>query len=235
MKPEHIWHPDPLPSYPRVYLRRLFSLGAGPVVASVRCACCGPYEVYVNGELAARSPGSALTGCPMWEEHALDGLLRTGANVVLAVAGGSRAGTAQWFVAEGHASGVDGERVDLSTGNGWTAQRAETWQTYDLGLLSGAYLASCEPAAWEQGAFRPTDWVPAARVSGPEPSPWAPRAAAAAEVWAERLDSFGEVDLAAGMLFSARPSPMANGKCVRPEAVLTPGRQAALVQTRAPE
>ncbi|MEW6750353.1 MAG: alpha-L-rhamnosidase C-terminal domain-containing protein [Candidatus Latescibacterota bacterium] len=236
MTPEPIWHPDPLPNQPRIYLRRRFRLGTEPAAAHWRCACGGPYEVHVNGALVARSPGSTLTGCPVWEEHSLGDLLHAGSNVLLVVAGdGPRPGESDWFVAEGELSGAGGERVGLGTGDGWTTQPAQVWQTFALGVLDGAYVASREPASWQTGEFREDAWVPAVGVPGAEPRPWSPRAASTAEVWAERLVAFGEVECGGEIRFAAEAAPMAHGKCVRGEAVLTPGRRHALVQTRAAE
>ena len=52
-----IWHPDADEATGRVYLAKSFTLSSAPVEATYLCTADNEYVLYINGQLAGRSPG----------------------------------------------------------------------------------------------------------------------------------------------------------------------------------
>jgi hypothetical protein len=230
MRSEPIWHPSSSRTSPRIYVKQRLSLSAAVEMGELRCACGGPFELYVNGELAGRGLGPALAADAVWERFEIGSLLQPGENVLLIVAGGE--GGKGWFRAEGEIEYADGKRLELGTGKPWQVLRADAWQLFEEKPLRGVYFAAQEPGRWTTGWFRETEWEDAAVVEGREPLAWDPRPAVEVEVWARELSAFGEVNSGGVLYCEEEPGGMTACKCVRREALLNPGKQQALVQTR---
>lgn len=230
MRSEPIWHPSSSRTSPRIYVKQRLSLSGAVETGELRCACGGPFEIYVNGQLAGRGLGPALTAAAVWEQFEIGSLLQPGENVLLIVAGGE--GGEEWLRAEGEIEYGDGKRLELGTGKPWQVLRADAWQLFEEKPLRGVYFAAQEPGRWSTGWFREDEWEDAAVVEGREPHDWNPRPVAEVEVWARELSAFGEVDGNAVLCCEEEPAAMTACKCVRREALLNPGKQQALVQTR---
>jgi len=230
MRSEPIWHPSSSRTSPRIYVKQRLSLSGAVDTGELRCACGGPFEVYVNGELAGRGLGPALAADAVWERFEIGSLLELGENVLLVVAGGE--GGEEWFRAEGGIEYADGKRLELGTGKPWLVLRADAWQAFEEEPLNGVYLAAQEPERWSTGWFREREWEDAVVVEGREPREWNPRPAAEVEVWARELSGFGEVSSGGALRCEEEPGGMTACKCVRRETLLNPGKQQALVQTR---
>ena len=230
MRSEPIWHPSSSRTSPRIYVKQRLSLSGIVKTGELRSACGGPFEIYVNGELAGRGLGPTLTADAVWERFEIGSLLQPGENVLLIVAGGE--GGEEWFRAEGEIEYADGKRLELGTGKPWQVLRADAWQSYEEKPLRGVYFAAQEPERWSTGWFRETEWEDAAVVEGRKPLAWNPRPAAEVEVWARELSAFGEVDSGGVLRCEEEPGAMTACKCVRRETLLNPGKQQALVQTR---
>ena len=220
MRSQAIWHP----AAPAVYIRLKFHLSSAAVKGLLRCAASGPYEVYLNGERVGRGLGPAAAEVAVWERFALEAALREGENVLLVFAVGR--GTADWFRAEGAIERSDGAEQVLYTGAPWQVQPASAWQG------PAGYAAGLEPTEWTKGRF--AGWQEAAVVAGPEPRDWSPLPAVESMVSAREVVAFGEVASEGALEWIAYPAPMQTAKCVRREALLTPGKAQCLVQATDP-
>ena len=220
MRSQAIWHP----AARAVYIRLKFHLTSAAVKGLLRCAASGPYEVYLNGERVGRGLGPAAAEVPVWERFALEAALREGENVLLVFAVGR--GVSDWFCAEGKIERSDGAEQVLYTGAPWQVQPADAWQG------AAGYAAALEPAEWAKGQF--AGWREAAVVAGAEPRNWSPLPAEESMVSAREVVAFGEVASAGPLEWIAYPDPMQTAKCVRREALLTPGKTQCLVQATDP-
>ena len=220
MRSQAIWHP----AAPAAYIRLKFHLTSAAVKGLLRCAASGPYEVYLNGECVGRGLGPAAAEVPVWERFALEDALREGENVLLVFAIGR--GAADWFRAEGQIERSDGAEQVLYTGAPWQVQLASAWQG------PAGYAAGLEPAEWAKGQF--AGWREAAVVLGPEPRDWSPLPAVESAVSAREVVAFGEVASEGPLEWIASPEPMQTAKCVRREALLTPGKAQCLAQATDP-
>jgi len=236
MRSEPIWRPPPSRTSLFIYVRQRFALSRSVAAGRLRCAGSGPYEVYLNGRRVGRGLGRVLTQEPVWDAFEIGGLLQAGENLLLAVAGEQTdADGASWFRGEGEIAYEDGTCVELGTGSSWEVLRADAWEAFAEGPLSAAYFAAQEPEVWMEGRFREEEWIDAAVVEAAEPLAWAPGPVEEVEVWAARVAGYGEIESCGELRFAEGPGPMAECKCVHREALLRPGRQQALVETRSPE
>ena len=236
MRSEPIWHPTQSRTSPCIYVKQELVLSGSVEEGRLQCACSGSFQVYLNGERVGRGLGPALTQDSVWVTFEIGDLLRSGENVLLIAAEGSveEMGSA-WFQAEGEIVYGDGNRIELSTGSPWRVLRADAWQIFEEGALSGAYFAAQEPEAWREGKFREDEWEDAVVVEGAELLTWNPRPVTEVEVWAREVAAFGEVESGGILRFEEQTGPMAECKCVHREGMLRVGRQQALVQTRSSE
>ncbi len=220
MRSQAIWHP----AARAVYIRLKFHLTSAAVKGLLRCAASGPYEVYLNGECVGRGLGPAVAEVPAWERFALEAALQEGENVLLVFAIGH--GAADWFCAEGKIERSDGAEQVLYTGAPWQVQPAHAWQG------PAGYVAALEPPEWPKGQF--AGWREAAVVAGVEPRDWSPLPAEESMASAREVVAFGEVASEETLEWMAHPAPMQTAKCVRREALLTPGKTQCLVQATDP-
>ena len=233
MNADPIWHPASTSSC--IYIRQRFKLYGDAKKAWIDCAATGAFQLYVNGELALRGPGPALTPEAMWYRADIGGFLGQGENVLLVLAHAhSAAASSSWFVAQGEVAYAAGGKVEFATGRPWQVLPAAGWQALGWETLAEAHFASQEPHVWTTGAFREGNWEDAVVVHSLscEPLSWMPNAIVEGEVWAKAVVQFGEVDAGGDLEFAADPGPMRQCKCVRREAVLHMGKNQALVQTR---
>lgn len=206
---------------PFAYIGQRLKLSQPVQQARLQCAASGPFRLYVNGRLAGRGLGPTLTGRSMWEGFDIAALLQAGDNALVVLAAG---GQDPWFRAEGAIQYRDGKRLDLASGTPWRARPARAWQT------NGTYLAPDEE--WHGAGDLDAGWQDADPADpAPAPGTWNPLPAQDQEIWGQ-LIGFGEVEAADPLQPIRDPAPLRAGKCVRREALLTPGKAQALVQTR---
>jgi tetratricopeptide (TPR) repeat protein len=193
-------------------------------------AASGPFAVYVNGHLAGRGLGSRETPVAVWEHFAMGTLLHEGENVILISVLGSGAG--DWLRCECEIAGDDGRSRELHSGTPWQVWRDDAWQRGGLAPVAAAYLAARGKSGWMAGQIGEENWQQAIAVQGPMPRVWSPLAAIDREVPARAVTLFGEVDAAAALSFVDAVGTMREVKFVHREALMTPGKMQALVQTR---
>ena len=231
-----VWHPGASSTSPYIYLKRRFVLAGDSLEAWLQCACNGPCEVYLNGQLAGRGVGSVLTELPVWNTCEIDSLLQAGENILLVLARAHpEPEQSAWFIAEGEISCKDGSKVLLGSDPSWQVLQDDAWQILAADFPTEAYVA--EFLRWREGHFRAESWAPAAVVSGSFEAPrfWSPHPVTEAEVWGREVIEFGEIAAAGPLCFVKNPAPMEQCKCVHREALLQPGKTRALVQTRSSE
>lgn len=222
MDAEAIWCSDA----PYTYIAQKLALGAVPETAWLQCAAAGPFECYVNGALAGRGWGSELLGRPVWERFDIGALMAAGENTVIVLAAG---GERPFFVATGSIEYADGRRLQLATGVPWQVLRADAWEPPAAAGKPEIYRAPDDDL---DGAWRDAD--PVILSPAEYPAQWAPPPTLEREAEAT-IAAFGEGD--AGELLQAQDefAPFGRCKCVRREAMLSPGKALALVQTRDPQ
>ena len=233
MSAQPIWHPAPTSAC--IYIKQCLNLTKTLEQAWIECAGTGPLQLYVNGELALRSAGPALTTSVMWQRVDIGRLLRQGENSILVLAGnGPDADRSPWFMAQGEIVYTDSSRLELATGSPWQVLPASSRQDFDQPPLSEVHFAAEQAVHWNTGAFRAEEWQDAAVVAAPscQPLSWNPPSTIEEEIWAQTIVEFGEISAAGPLAFVDEPKAMQQSKCVRREAVLQEGRSQALVQTR---
>jgi hypothetical protein len=209
------------------YIAQKIALAAPPSVAWIQGAASGPFEFYVNGELAGRGLGPTLVGRPMWERFDIAKLLTAGENTLIALVSGGD--DKPFFVASGEIEYTDGRRLELSTGVPWQVLRADAWDAPSQADDPEIYRAAEDSV---EGQWRDADPV----ILTPEerPGSWQPAATVEREAAAEII-ALGEGDADGPIQALDEFSLFSRCKCVRSEAMLTPGRAHTLIQTRDPQ
>jgi|GEM_PF-1300115 hypothetical protein len=233
MSAQPIWHSAPASAC--IYIKQYVNLTKELGPAWIECAGTGPLQLYVNGELALRSAGPALTTAVMWQRVDMGKLLRQGENSILVwINNGPDANRPPWFMAQGEITYADGSQLELATGSPWQVLPATSRQDFDEPPLSAVYFAAEQAVHWNTGAFRAEDWQDAAVVAVPscQPLSWNPPSTIEEEIWAQAIVEFGEINAAGPLEFVDGAGAIQQSKCVRREAVLQKGRSQALVQTR---
>ena len=69
MNPRTIWHVD---SAAFVCLKAQLQLEGLQRQGWLRCACSGPFQMYLDGKLIGSGPGGELTQVPAWERFEID-------------------------------------------------------------------------------------------------------------------------------------------------------------------
>jgi len=233
MKSEPIWHPHHQPSTPLLLFRQRLNSSAAIDSAYLLAAASGPLAVYINGHLAGRGLGATAAPVAVWERFDIGSLLQEGENTVLVSVLGT--GDGDWLRVECEMVGEDGRRRELHSGTPWQVWRDDAWQLGGLAPVEAAYLAVREKREWMSGRVGEENWEQATAVPGPTPRAWSPLAVREREVQAREVTAFGEVVAAEALSFVDAAGPMRAVKFVHREALMTPGRAYALVQTRSEE
>ena len=225
MKSQAIWHPQAQPSTPRMLFRQRLTLAEQPIAGRILIGASGPFAVYVNGQLAARSSGERaqkLVGQPI----SLKEGWFAGENTVLISVLGS--GESDWLRAECYVNEGTPTQREFHTGTPWEVWCDEAW----LSGAPSAFIAESEKREWARGHIGEESWLPVGVVLGPLLTQWKPIVAREAEVVARDVTAFGEVDSDTAIAFVSFPPPMRSVKFVHREALLDIGKTDALVQTR---
>ncbi len=78
------WRPTPASSH-FTYLRCVFHVDDAPEAVAARVTCDSRYVLFVNGQQLGRGPVRAEPALLGWDEYQLEGALRAGSNVVVAL------------------------------------------------------------------------------------------------------------------------------------------------------
>ena len=124
-----IWHPDAEGAAGRVYLAKNFTLTKAPSQATYLCTADNEYTLYINRQLAGRSPGPGNAG-EWWQrldKHEVAKLLKAGLNVICVEA--DNAGGPGGFIGKLDITLSSGETLNVISDEYWSAslEKPDGW------------------------------------------------------------------------------------------------------------
>lgn len=216
MNPQAVWHVDPAAF---VYLRTRLQLPGSHREGWLRCACSGPFQIFLDGEPVGSGPGGELTQVPGWDRFEIN-TEATSPNSILMVR--AAAGPeAAWFICEGQISGTS-----VVTDSSWASLAGTTPDPETA--FNEKYAAILEPLHGEAEALA---WMPCAAAEGRAVTNLPPVIITTIDLEARKLCGFGEFD-AQRIPSSVRDlSPLTGCKCVHPDGLLQGQGQRATIRT----
>ncbi len=205
MNPQPVWHVDPDAF---VYLKAPLQFSGPHREGWLRCACSGPFQIFLDGEQVGGGPGGELTQVPGWNRFEINAEAE-GATSVLMVRAAAGPHVA-WFICEGQISDIS-----VITDSSWsslvgTAPDSET-------AFSEKYSAVLEPL---HGDAEPLAWTPCTPVEAQAPVELPPTSIRTIDLAARELVATGESS-AQQIPSSVRDlSPLRSCKCVHPDGLL---------------
>ena len=216
MTPLPIWHPDP---HPFVDLKTSLRVAGSRRRGWVRCACSGPFQLFLDGGHVGSGPGGELTQVPAWDRFEIDAD-ESGEHSVLIVraAAGPSAG---WFICEGEISGSSAV-TDQSWSSHVSTSADSEFSEKHTATLDPCHNETERAAAWAPCV--PVDWAPT-------PANLPPSRIAMIEVEAREVLAYGEIDALRLPAAGSDPSPLTRCKCVHPDGLLQGQRQHTTIRT----
>src|SRR5581483_9417504 len=166
-----------------VALRRTFRLAAVPATAPARISALSRYVLYVNGTEVARGPVRANPRRQPYDTADLAPYLRTGDNIIAAIAWRYDGPTAWWLPPPPatdlrHGAFVFEARLGdhwLVSDDGWSGRRLQGWGATAGGGIGGRGVEIVDMRGL------PADWL----AAGASADGWEPVATRRARTWAD--------------------------------------------------
>lgn len=216
MNPQCVWHVDPAAF---VYLKTRLQLPGSQREGWLRCACSGPFQIFLDGEWVGSGPGGELTQVPGWDRFEINTEAASPASILMVRAAAGP--EAAWFICEGQISGTS-----VVTDSTWASLAGTTPDPETA--FGEQYSAILEPLHRESESLA---WMPCASAEAPTPANLPPAIITTIDLEARELSAFGA--------FGARriPSsgrdllPLTGCKCVHPDGLLQGHGQRATIRT----
>jgi len=221
MKSQPIWHADPDSV---VYLKANLQFDSAHRSGWLRCACSGPFQLFLDGEPIGSGPGGELTQVPAWDRIDIEAAATAATSVLIVrAAAGSVAG---WFVCEGQISGTAvGTDPTWSSLAGSAPDSASIFHETHSAALQNAVL----DLALHGAAAIP--WSPCTTVAAPPPADLSLVTVTMIDLEARELVASGEIDALQIPDSVGALVPLTTSKCVHPEGLVQGHGQRTTIRT----
>lgn len=231
MNPQPIWHADPDSV---VYFKALLRFDGPQRLGWLRCACSGPFQLFLDGEHIGSGPGGELTQVPAWDRFEIDAEAAGATSVLMVRAAASP--EAGWFICEAQISGTTViSDPSWSTLAGTAAEPgtvfSEKYSAIADPLHSDPLPSDPLPSDPLHSEAESLPWNPCALAEAPAPAELPFTRTTVIDVLARQLVGSGEIEALPIPSSAGDLRPLTSGKCVHPDGLVEGHGQRTTVRT----